>query len=169
MRPTLLLALCLPLLANAEGMSPQDIAKVQHEEKKALDRVAKDFGNKKPSEMSSSERREMIRAQQAAVEQVHSQLGVDAKDYARTSARLDPEERKEVVEATKALEEKEKEQKKKKEAPAAAAEGVEVYEGLDEGQLEQLDEPTPAEGEVQIMLPGQKSEEPAEPEAEPTE
>lgn len=163
MRPLLFLLVVLPLTSLAQGLTPGEIAKVQHEEKKALDRVAKKHGNKLPSEMTTEERRELIREQQAAVSAVHQSLEVDAKELARTSARLNLEERKQVVEATRALEEKER-QAAKQEAPATEA-GVEVFEGLDEGQLEQLDEPLPAEGEVQIMLPGQSAE--AEP--EPTE
>lgn len=153
MRPLLILALLAAPLALAQKLTADEIARVQHAESKAMDKVAKKYGNRKPSEMSSSERREMIRDQQAALEEAQRAHGVDAKDYARAVAKLPPAERKAVAEKVQALAEKEKAAKQ-----PATDEGVEILEGLDESQVEQLDEEVP-EGEVQILTPGGTEEE----------
>jgi len=101
------LAIAFALPASAE-LTPADLAAVQRDEQKAADAVAKQHGNKQPSEMTDEERAAVIHEQQAAVQGVLEKHGVDAKEYARRMATLDLDERKQVEQATRALEEKEK-------------------------------------------------------------
>lgn len=154
MRPLLLLAaLTIASTALAAELSLETLAKVQHEQAKALDRVTEKYGRRPSSELSTSERRGMIREQQRALSDVQSALGVSQKDVARTLATLTPPERKALAEKIAELEAKEQAAAEQQTQPPSAP-PVELYEGLDEGQLEQLDAPPPPEGQVQIMLPG---------------
>ncbi len=101
------LALAFALPASAE-LSPADLAAIQRDQQKATDAVAKQHGNKQPSEMTNEERAAAIHEEQAALQDVLEKHGVDAKEYARRMATLSLEERQQVEQAVKALEEKEK-------------------------------------------------------------
>jgi len=100
--------LITPNLALAGKLTPEQLARIRRAEKAAVDKVNAAHGNKKSSELSAAERREMIREQQEAVQKVMDEHGVTAKDYARQSARMGPKQNAQVAAAEKALEEKEK-------------------------------------------------------------
>ena len=100
---TLLLA--VPPLAG--NLDPQKVAKIQREQKQAMDEVDKQHGNKKASEMSSVERKEVIRAQADAQRAVLEKNGVEAKDLARYTAKMSRSERAQAQAADKELEKKE--------------------------------------------------------------
>lgn len=104
LRPLALLALVLSAPALASELTPQRLAEIQRAEAAALEKVHSDFGNKKPSELSASERSAYIRRQNEALNQVHAELKVDTKRYARTLARQTRAEREALHEAQKALE-----------------------------------------------------------------
>jgi hypothetical protein len=72
--------------AHAEELTPQRLAEIQHAEENAIKKVQDAFGNRKPSELSTRERRDFIRKQNEALNKVHSELKVDVKAYARTMA-----------------------------------------------------------------------------------
>ncbi len=91
--PALLLVLTLGLGAQAaEPLTPEQLARVRHDEAAALARVEAAHGHRKPSEMEPEERRQVIEEQAAAVQEALRRNGVDAKTYARQSARLDREQ-----------------------------------------------------------------------------
>lgn len=69
------------------------MAQIRREQKAATDDVARRHGDKKPSELSSSERRQIIFEQQQAERAVLDKHGVDAKEFARYSTRMSREER----------------------------------------------------------------------------
>ena len=105
-RPSVLLLstwLITPTLAFAGDLSPEQLARIKRAEKAAVDKVNAAHGNKKSSELSTAERREMIREQQEAVQKVMDENGVSAKDYARQSARMGPKQNEQVAAAEKAL------------------------------------------------------------------
>lgn len=121
-------ALLLAPLARAEDVPPETMAQIKADEQVALDKINAAHGNKKPSEMSSSERREVISEQQKATAAAAEKSGVSAKDYARTEASMNGSERDQMNAAAKSLEAKQKAQaatdaaaaKAKKDDPSAA-------------------------------------------------
>lgn len=148
MRPLLVLAvLTLASASSAAELPLEKIAEVQLAEAAALEKVAAKYGHRPSSELTTEERREMIRDQQRALEAVQTDTGVSQKEYARAVARLTPEENRAVA---KKIVELKAQRAKAKAGPEPA---VEIYEGLDESQLEQLDSPLPADGGVQVLLP----------------
>lgn len=106
------LALLLSVLA-IDDLTPEKAAAVQRDREKAMADVAKKFGNKKSSELSPGERREMIHDQRAAESVVLEKHRVDAKELARYEAKMNLTDRA----ATK----QEKERLEKKEANEKAA------------------------------------------------
>ena len=119
MKPLALLAACLlPALAFAGDLSPDTVAKVEHDKTKAMDEVAKKYGNKKSSELSTEERREMMKDQSAALNSVYDKNGVDPKEYSRYEARQNLGDRAATKDAAGKLEQKDADDKKKKEADA---------------------------------------------------
>lgn len=123
--PALVIALAL---TADDGISLETQAQIEREQEKAQAEVAKKYGNKKSSELSPDERRQMIKDQAEAERQVLEKAGVDPKQYARDSikrSRSDYAKQKELV---KELVEKEK---------AAAAEALKkANEKLKEKDIE---------------------------------
>ncbi|HLT31515.1 MAG TPA: hypothetical protein VK013_15875 [Myxococcaceae bacterium] len=87
----------------AEELTPRRLAEIQHAEEMALKKVQSEFGNRKPSELSTRERRDFIRKQNEALNKVHGDLKVDVKSYARTLATQTRTEREAFDKAKKAL------------------------------------------------------------------
>ncbi len=138
--------LITPSLALAEDLTPEQLARIRRDEKAAVDKVNAAHGNKKQSELSAAERRQMIREQQEAAQKVMDEHGVSAKDYARQSARMGPKQNEAVKAAEKALEAAEK----------AAASGkatepgeIQVQEGFSEDNPVVMEE---QEGATQVMV-----------------
>lgn len=111
--------------ARAEEVSPQKAAEVGRDRQKALDDVSKKYGGRKPSELSSEERRERVKDESAAVSKVMEQHGVNAKDLARYEATSSPKERAAASAKVEAAEKKQAEERaeaqKAQAAPAGAA------------------------------------------------
>ncbi|ATB34590.1 hypothetical protein [Melittangium boletus] len=100
--------LAVPVTASAQNLSPEQLARIRLDEKEALKKIDDAHGGKKPSEMSSAERRQVIEEQRAAVQEVKEKHGVSEKDYARQTARMGPKQNAEVAAAEKELEAKQK-------------------------------------------------------------
>lgn len=96
--------------AHAAELTPKRMAEIQHAEEAAIKKVRGEFGNRKPSELSTRERSEFIRKQNAALQQVHKELDVDVKSYARTMATQTRAEREAFSKAKQALVDSEKPQ-----------------------------------------------------------
>ncbi len=109
-----------PGLARAEGLTAEQLASIRRDEQAAMERVDKAHGNKKSSELSTEERRQIIEEQQRAIQEVMDKHGVSRKEYARQVARMGPEGNKAVAEAEKVLEAREQE------AAQAAAKAAEA-------------------------------------------
>lgn len=86
--------------AVAEELTPELVARIQDEQSASLKAVNVAHGNKKPSQMDTAERRDVIREQAEAQQKILSQHDVAPKDYARYVARLSLEDRKRVTEET---------------------------------------------------------------------
>src|SRR5438132_8946543 len=86
------LALVLTLLA-ADDLTPAKAAQVQHDRDQAYADIDKKHGNKKSSELSSDERREIIKEQREAESRVLDKNGVDGKEMARYEARMSMSDR----------------------------------------------------------------------------
>lgn len=97
-----------------EELSPEKLGQIEHEQNKAAAEVEKKYGNKKPSELSQDERRQMIKDKAAAEQAVLDKNGVDKKDYVHAQTRMNRDDREQAQRVTKNLEKKELEDEAKK-------------------------------------------------------
>lgn len=125
----LLVASVLSSSARAEELSPEVVAKIEHEQEKALAEVDKRYEGKKSSELDAAQRRERIREEAQARQAALDKLGVDSKAYARYSARMGRDEVAQSKSARQKLSEQEtrneEEKKQAEEAKKAHAEAEE--------------------------------------------
>jgi hypothetical protein len=112
-----------------DELSPEKLGQLEHEQNKAAAEVDKKYGNKKPSELSSDERREMIREKAAAEQAVLDKNGVDKKDYVHAQTRMNRDGREQAKRTTKDLEKKELEDEARKKQGGGQKE-VTVEHGL---------------------------------------
>ena len=61
MRFLTLASLLAALVVHAEDLTPEQRAKLTRDQQKAAEAVEKKYGNKKPSELSSEERKSMMK------------------------------------------------------------------------------------------------------------
>lgn len=120
--------LCFAL--GADDLSPEKVAKVERDRDAALAEVAKKYGNKKSSELSSEERREMIRDQRAAENAVLEKNNVDAKEYARYEAKMSLADRAATTSARAALDKKEADAKKAAETKQQGSGEIPIQRGF---------------------------------------
>lgn len=120
MRSLLVLFCLASLTALAGELTPDQAAAVRRDRQKAIDDVAKKYGNKKSSELSAEERRQMIRDQNEAVGKVLEKHNVDAKELARWEASASSADRSAAKDKSAALDKQEADAKKAAEAKAAA-------------------------------------------------
>ena len=113
------------LLLLTQSPSPEDIAKIESEQGKATAEVDKKYGNRKPSEMSNDERKQMMKDKADAERAVLDKHGVDGKDFARTSTKQTKEDRAATNAAAEAI--------KKKDADAAKSDGKGKEVVIDKG------------------------------------
>jgi hypothetical protein len=157
----LVVASCLALpgvaLAQEDAeLSPEKVAAIRRDEQQALSKVDAEYGNRKPSEMSQEERREAIQKQAAASASAMEKHGVSAKDYARYTARMTPEDN-----ARAKAEEKRLEAQAAQAAQAAAAkkpaeeQEVHVQQGFSEQDPVELEAEEGAEPVVDVGVPGE--------------
>ncbi len=132
-------------------VTPQQAAAMQVEQAKQMEQVSKQFGNRKSSEMSPDERREMIRAQAEGEKKALEKTGLSAKEWARHSQSLSRENAKAVNEERQRIDAKAAQDKKAQDAAAAKAAAPK------ETVIVEGDGPPPEakEGETEIVdLPG---------------
>ena len=132
MRTALILAtlsLALPALADEE-LTPEKSAKIERDKTKAMDEVDKKHGNKKSSELTSEERKEVIGERAAAERAVFEKNGVTAKGYTAYTSKMNKDDRAATKAADAKLEAKEKAD------AAAAAEKAKNGDGPKEVQVQ---------------------------------
>jgi hypothetical protein len=148
--------LALPGLARAQEdaeLTPEKVAAIRRDEQQAMSKVDAEYGNRKPSEMSQEERREAIQKQEAASASAMEKHGVSAKDYARYTARMTPEDNARAKAEEKRLE--------AQAAQAAAAkkpaeeEEVHVQQGFSDKDPVELEAEEGAEPVVDVGVPGE--------------
>lgn len=100
------------------------------EEKRA--EVAKEFGNKKPNEMSASERRAYYEKIEAGNREVLQKNGVSDKEYARSTAKMGRGSQKAIEEAKKSFQEKRAAEEKAKAEKAKGSGEVKIQRGFDD-------------------------------------
>ncbi|MBL8914792.1 MAG: hypothetical protein JNM17_29065 [Archangium sp.] len=101
--------LILSLALNADdGIPLQQQAQIESDQAKAQAEVAKKYGNRKSSEMSQDERRQMIKDQAAADKAVLEKAGVDPKQWAREQMKRSRSDYATAKEMGKEIAEKEK-------------------------------------------------------------
>lgn len=115
MRIVTLVTALLSFCAFADDVDPETIAKIRSEQKDARAEVDKKYGNKKPSELSAAERKQMAKDKNEAELKVLGKNNVDPKDFARAEAKMGKDDRAAAEAAEKKLE-KQKEQAKADEA-----------------------------------------------------
>jgi hypothetical protein len=141
--------LAAPGLALAGDLTPEQIARMRSDEKAALERVNAAHGNKKPSEMSNAERRQVIQEQQQAVQAVREQHGVTEKDYARQTARMGPKQNAAVEAAEKELEAKKAAEAAKPQEPGE----IQVQQGFNDENPVTMEEQEGALPSVEVGIP----------------
>ena len=141
--------LAVPGLALGEGLTPEQIANIQRDEKAAEAKVQAAHGNKKSSELSAAERRQMIHEQQDAIQGVMDKHGVSRKDYARQTARMGPKGNAAVSEAEKSLEAKDKAAKAQEQGSGE----IQIQNGFSEENPVTLEEQDGAPPVVEEGLP----------------
>lgn len=131
MTRALALLTCLLSLAAFAELTPEKAAEVARDRQKAIDAVAKKYGNKKSSELTPDERRQIIRDENDAVSKVLEQHGVGAKEFSRYEATASKDQRAAQKDRAAALDKKDADEKKAADAKKKAGEkkGVEVEVG----------------------------------------
>lgn len=143
-----LVTLCLALVAD-EPIAPEKAAAVERAQAKAQAEVAAKYGNKKSSELTQDERRQMVKDQAEADKAVLEKLGVDPKQWARESMKRDRDQYAKNKALVKEQDEKEKAEEERKKADASKKD-VEVQRGINEDNPVTLDEKAGAEGQVGV-------------------
>ncbi|HEX8698408.1 MAG TPA: hypothetical protein VF815_06195 [Myxococcaceae bacterium] len=145
-------------LAQDGELTPEKIAAIRRDEKAAQDKVNKAYGNRKPSEMSTEERRQAIQDQQKAGQDVMAKHGVSDKEYSRHVARMGRDEREAVNQAEKKLEAEERAAKaaseqKKAEQEQRASEDIPIQQGISDENPVELESSEIAASVVEQGLP----------------
>ena len=78
-----MLSVLLALSLSAEPLTPERAAQIRVDTEDAKAEVLKQYGNKKQSELTSDERRAVLRAQMDAERKVLEKAGVDGATWAR--------------------------------------------------------------------------------------
>jgi len=106
----------LSLAARAQDLDPAKAAQIEHDQQKEYDKIDEKHGNKAPNEMSSDERRDIIRERAEAEQKVFDKQGVDRRDYTRYNNTLGRDGLAAKKAASEKLAQKDEAEKKAKEA-----------------------------------------------------
>jgi hypothetical protein len=149
--------LAAPGFALAQELTPEKIAAIRRDEQAAQARVNAAYGNRKPSELSNEERRQLIQDQQQAGLAVLEKHGVSDKAYSRQVARLGQEEREAVSRAEKNLELTEQaaraEARRKAEQAQQSPEEIPIQQGISDSNPVELESTEDAATVVEEGLP----------------
>ena len=144
-----LVTLCLALVAD-EATTPEKSAVIEREQQKAEAAVSAKYGNKKPTELSREERKQLDQDQANASKAVLEKNGIDPKQWARESLKRDRAEYSKTKELVKDLDEKEKAADARKKAEANAPKEVQVQRGVSDDNPVTLDEKPNEDGVVPV-------------------
>ncbi len=129
-----ILALSATLLAPASAfaLDAQKAGELEALMEERRSAIAREYGGKKPTEMSSSERREYYEKVEKANREVLEKNGVSDKEYARQTARMGRGSQKEIQEAKKQFQEKRAAEEKAKADKAKGSGEVQIQRGFDD-------------------------------------
>ncbi len=129
-----ILALSATLLAPASAfaLDAQKAGELEALMEERRSAISKEYGGKKPNEMSSSERREYYEKVEKANREVLEKNGVSDKEYARQTARMGRGSQKEIQEAKKQFQEKRAAEEKAKADKAKGSGEVQIQRGFDD-------------------------------------
>lgn len=145
-----LVAVCLSLsLGEFDAARAASIERDQAKENAAVN--AK-YGNKKSSELSPDERRQLIKEQADAERKVLDKYGVSQKDWIREQAMRSREQAAQVKDAVKAIEEQEKKAAEKAQK-AETPQEIQIQRGISEDKPVVLEEKAGAAPAVEQGLP----------------
>ncbi len=151
------------LLIAPDEVPAERAAAIERDQAKATQAVQQKYGNRKSSELSPDERREMVRDQAEAEQKVLDKFGIDRKSWALSQARRTREEREQVKQAAKAMDEQEQTAAKKAAEDAASApKEVVVQRGISEDRPVVLEDKEGAAPIVEKGLPADYQAEQAE-------
>lgn len=146
---SLVITLCLALVAD-EPLTPQKTAAIERETEKAQAEVNKKYGNRKSTELSPDERREMTREQAAAEKNVLEKNGVSAKQWVKETQNVSRGEYAQRQQLKKDLAEKEKAADDAAKKAAAGDKEIQVQRGISEENPVTLDEKANEDGTVTV-------------------
>jgi hypothetical protein len=138
------------ILAADDAIPPEKAAAIELQQQKAQAQVLEKYGNRKLSEMSQEERRQLAFDQAEAEKTVLDKNGVDSKAWARESIKKDRAELAKGKELVKQLAEKEKAEEEQKKAEAAKAKEITVQRGINDATPVTLDEKPNETGKVAV-------------------
>jgi hypothetical protein len=150
----LLFWLCLGV-----DLGPRRIAAIESELAKAQAEVAATYGNRKPSELSSDERRQMIRDQADAERRVLERNEVPAREWAHTVARRSRAEKAEVEREAAAIAEQEKAAQEAARKAGASPKGVMIVRGLGDHSTVTVEDPEAGPVDTEPELSAETQEE----------
>lgn len=148
----MLLTIAVAALLYADDLNPQTAAVISREQGQAQAKVSEKYGNKKSSELSPDERREMIKDQAAAEQEVLAKHGVDRRDWARYEMKQGRADRESQQQAEKALADKDKAAADKAKA-AREPQEIPVQRGFSDQNPVVLEEKEGAAPRVDTNLP----------------
>ncbi len=153
-----MVALLLSLVVGAIPAS--EAAAIEREMEKNQAEVTAKYGERKSSEMSSDERRDMMRDQAEADQKVLDKHGVDKKEWASSQSHRSRDERAEVkaekekqAAAEKQKAEAEAEAEAKKKAAAEPAKPIQIQRGINDENPVVLEEKPGAGPIIERGLP----------------
>jgi hypothetical protein len=145
--PALLIALAL---TADDPISLEKSAQIELEQEKARDEVAKKYGNKKFSELSPEERKQMSKDQDAAAREVLEKAGVDPKQWARDSMKRDRAAYAQQKELLKDIKEKQKAGLEQAKKAKEQVKEVTVQRGISDENPVTIDEKEAEDGKIAV-------------------
>jgi len=129
--------------AHAGDLSPEQVARIRAEQQAADERVRIAHDGRKPSEMSSEQRKQFLEDQRRANQEVLDKHGVTAKEFARASSRMSREDLGRADAESRALKEK-KTVEKPSSSSGGGAQEVKIEYSKNGGDADLDDDEAPA-------------------------
>lgn len=145
--------LTLVIALGAEPIPPEKAAQIERAQQKAQAAVDAKYGNRKLSELSQDERRQLTKDRAEAEAKVLEENGVDAKQWARESLKKDRAAYADGKERVKALVEKEKADAEAAEKAKKEPREVQVQKGISDANPVVLEEQEGGAPVVETELP----------------
>ena len=147
------LALAVVVQFSADEIPADKAAKIERSQEKAQAEISKKYGDRKPSAMTSDERRAQTQERSEADQKVLDKAGIDRKDWAISSMKRSRETTGKVKEAKVEQAKKEQADAAKAKAPVEPQGEVTVQKGFSEDSPTVLEEKPGAPPIVESSMP----------------